>query len=276
MHRGGLPMSRWNRFCCCMVPLLIGAGAWWFVSWLITPRPIWTRTFSTDSFQVQEEVRPASQEGVVQIEELGKRLPDCLEFNVNGNQLFVNLLSRYPSHLELVVMDTGKTARRCTLNFYNHSRIREFPNNKWISRWETPSYDIHYDSTSRLAFFPKPLHSTLGRWDWLSEWLLTEWYTTKVVEIATNRVLISKQHSKFPFNHILTDNWLLLVQDGYEGGDKVYDLEVYALPLCTWSKAWGPVTGLFLMVFTSWWMRRWTMSAYQRETPPLRKSPSAE
>jgi hypothetical protein len=47
-------MRKRLSFYCYILPLLLGAGAWWFVSWLTTPRPLWTRTFQTDDFVVKD------------------------------------------------------------------------------------------------------------------------------------------------------------------------------------------------------------------------------
>jgi hypothetical protein len=244
-----------------MVPLLIGAGTWWFVNWLATPRPIWTRTFDADSLALQEVAMPPPKQKLeVQIEELVKRMPKNLEYRVAGNQLLIRL-KWHTAPVELIDMATGKTVERRTLRL--NSSLGLHPDTTFTPLLKTDSYEIRYDTASRLEYFPRPLHAPLSRWEWLSDWLLTEWYTTKVVDKETNRVLISKQQGKLPDDHILTDRWLVLVQSYVENGVRIYDLEAYSLPLRSWSKAWGPVAGITIVVLTWWFLRRKLLLNYR-------------
>ncbi len=244
-------------FYCYFLPLLLGAGAWWFVSWLTTPRPLWTRTFQTDDFAVKEPVKPVvdaepvvSAEKVEVIEELIHRLRDTLDFTMCQDRLRIRL-SRDIGYEEQLEISNGRTVSRSQFDkpiddgaeLQSASIALMFGEESKV----IGSYLVEVGISLFVDVLPTTWARALDDKRLLPEWSKELHYWLRLREHPSGRPLLTTT-AKGDFDFFLSDQWFITIAMHIEQGDWQYRVQAFDMPLSYWSPWWGPGAGLIVTI----------------------------
>jgi hypothetical protein len=240
-------------FYCCFLPLLLGAGAWWFVSWITTPRPLWVRSFHVSDFVVP--IKPVERQAIeVEIEEIGKRLRDILNFTIAQDRLCIRL-NRSDGYQEQVDIDTGRTVSSSQLDKHiNHSKELLPTAIAFTFGQETKVFDQHIVETgisSPHEILPAAWARALFDRQLLPEWSM-EWNSwLRLRDRQSGQILVTTK-TKGRIDFFLTDRSFISIVDEHLHGNG-YRVQAFAMPISYWSPWWGPGVGL-IVTLAFWFM----------------------
>lgn len=243
-------------FYCYFLPFLLGAGAWWFVSWLTTPRPLWTRTFQTDDYVVKESSNPEIEsENVEQIEELIHRLRDHLDFTIDKDRLCIRLC-RAIGYEEQLEISNGRTVARSQFNKpIDDSNELQSDSIALLFGKESKvigSYLVEVGISLFVDVLPTTWARALDDKQLLPEWGKELHYWLRLREHPSGRLLLTTT-AQGDFDFFLTDQWFITIAMKSAQGAWQYRVQAFAIPISYWSPSWGPVVVLFVAL-ACWFM----------------------
>jgi hypothetical protein len=235
-------------FYCYFLPLLLGAGAWWFVSWLSLPRVAWSRTFTVNEFVSSQNPEPDSSSD--DFPNIDGYLPDReLLFFLQEDRLRVQLNRIYGIQQFLSVQDGNIVSRGlvqtpCHEILTNDASLLVAPLVIGVKK--------HGAYTIECSISP-PLFSSNGL---LPGWCMEAHCHLRINDTTTGHSLLSLTQYQGTIGHVWTNQRFIAIIHDYTDGQWNCHVHAYELPFCTWSPWWGPGVGLFVALACCFMFKR--------------------